>query len=160
MTWLEQWRALASRIDGLIRAGEFLISAFRVNSGDTFSVVRNSFLPELAAITAEIEHLGKIMRAKSLHRPLRHCKGTSRRAGVGVSTKARLTFRRSHPSPLFVLSSSTSSETPRPKGETSRSWHLSISGDFLWWMSTSGQTGRTPSRDTKRPAKGLEQSTS
>lgn len=59
MTWLEQWRALASRIDGLIRAGEFLISAFRVNSGDTFSVVRNSFLPELAAITAEIEHLGK-----------------------------------------------------------------------------------------------------
>lgn len=59
MTWLEQWRALAARIDGLIRAGEFLVSAFRVNSGDSFSVLRNSFLPELAAITTEIERLGK-----------------------------------------------------------------------------------------------------
>jgi len=58
MTWLEQWRALAARIDGLIRAGEFLVSAFRVNSADNFSVLRKSFLPELAAITAEIEHLG------------------------------------------------------------------------------------------------------
>lgn len=59
MTWLEQWRALAARIDGLIRAGEFLASAFTVNSGDVFSVIRKSFLPELAAITLEIERLGK-----------------------------------------------------------------------------------------------------
>lgn len=59
MTWLEQWRDLAARIDGLIRAGEFLVSAFKVNSADAFSVVRKSFLPELVAIIAEIEHLGK-----------------------------------------------------------------------------------------------------
>lgn len=59
MTWLEQWRALAARIDGLIRAGEFLVSAFRVNGADNFSVLRKSFLPELAAITTEIERLGK-----------------------------------------------------------------------------------------------------
>ena len=59
MTWLEQWRALAARIDGLIRAGEFLVSALRVNSSDNFDVVRKTFLPELAAITAEIEDLGK-----------------------------------------------------------------------------------------------------
>jgi hypothetical protein len=58
MTWIEQWRALAARIDGLIRAGEFLLSAFRVNSADNFSVVRKSFLPELAAINNEIETLG------------------------------------------------------------------------------------------------------
>lgn len=59
MTWLEQWRGLAARIDGLIRAGEFLVSAFKVNSADAFSVVRKSLLPELVAIIAEIEHLGK-----------------------------------------------------------------------------------------------------
>lgn len=59
MTWLEQWRDLAARIDGLIRAGEFLVSAFKVNSADAFSVVRKSFLPELVAIIAEIERLGK-----------------------------------------------------------------------------------------------------
>ncbi|MGA6828580.1 hypothetical protein ACO9S2_13325 [Nitrospira sp. NS4] len=59
MTWLEQWRDLAGRIDGLIRSGEFLVSAFRVNSADAFSVVRKSLLPELKAIIAEIDHLGK-----------------------------------------------------------------------------------------------------
>jgi len=60
MTWLEQWRALAARIDGLIRAGEFLTSAFKVNSADVFSVVRKSFFPELTAIAIEIEQLGKV----------------------------------------------------------------------------------------------------
>jgi hypothetical protein len=59
MTWLEQWRNLAARIDGLLRAGEFLISAFKVNSADVYSVVRKSLQPELVAITAEIDHLGK-----------------------------------------------------------------------------------------------------
>ncbi|THI90456.1 MAG: hypothetical protein CAF41_003545 [Nitrospira sp. CG24A] len=59
MTWLEQWRDLAARIDGLIRAGEFLVSAFKVNSADAHAVVRKSFQPELVAIIAEIEHLGK-----------------------------------------------------------------------------------------------------
>jgi len=59
MTWLEQWRDLAARIDGLIRAGEFLVSAFKVNSADAHSVVRKSFQPELVAIIAEIDRLGK-----------------------------------------------------------------------------------------------------
>jgi hypothetical protein len=57
MTWLEQWRDLAARIDGLIRAGEFLVSAFKVNSADAHSVVRKSFQPELVAIIAEIDRL-------------------------------------------------------------------------------------------------------
>lgn len=59
MTWLEQWRDLAARIDGLIRAGEFLVSSFKVNSSDAFEVVRKSFKPELVAIIAEIKHLGE-----------------------------------------------------------------------------------------------------
>jgi hypothetical protein len=58
MHWLEQWRALSARIDGLLGAGEFLISAFQVNSADVFGVVRKSFQPELQAITSEIENLG------------------------------------------------------------------------------------------------------
>ncbi|OQW66208.1 MAG: hypothetical protein BVN29_06970 [Nitrospira sp. ST-bin5] len=58
MTWLDKWRALEARIDGLIRAGEFLALTFQVNSGDAFNVVRNSFLPELVAISAEIKQLG------------------------------------------------------------------------------------------------------
>ena len=60
MTWLEQWRALSARIEGLIRAGEFLVSAFSVNGSDNFEVVRKSFIPELAAVSTEIEQLGKI----------------------------------------------------------------------------------------------------
>jgi hypothetical protein len=60
MSWLEQWRALAARIEGLIRAGEFLVSAFYVNGSDDFEVVRKSFIPELADVSREIEHLGKI----------------------------------------------------------------------------------------------------
>jgi hypothetical protein len=68
MTWLEQWRALAARIDGLIRAGEFLVSAFRVNGADNFDVVRKSFLPELASITAEIEDLGKTYTSELPHK--------------------------------------------------------------------------------------------
>jgi len=58
MTWPEQWRALAARIDGLVRAGEFLVSAFMVNGSDDFEVFRKSFLPELVAINVEIEQLG------------------------------------------------------------------------------------------------------
>jgi hypothetical protein len=59
MAWLQQWHALSARIDGLLRAGEFLLCAFRVNSADNFSVVKKSFLPELIAINNEIESLGK-----------------------------------------------------------------------------------------------------
>ena len=60
MTWLEKWRALEARIDGLIRAGEFLALAFKVNSADNFNVVRKSLLPELVAISTEIKQLGDV----------------------------------------------------------------------------------------------------
>jgi hypothetical protein len=59
MVWLEQWKALAARIEGLIRAGEFLASAFKVHSSDEFQVVNKSFLPELEAISEEITELGQ-----------------------------------------------------------------------------------------------------
>jgi len=57
MTWHERWRALAARIDGLIRAVEFLATAFKVSSADNFRVLPNSFKPELDAITTEIEQM-------------------------------------------------------------------------------------------------------
>ncbi|MBI2538506.1 MAG: hypothetical protein HYW04_01730, partial [Deltaproteobacteria bacterium] len=59
MNWLEQWRALSARIEGLIRAGEFVLSAFKVNSSDTFSIVRKSLIPEFQAILAELETFKK-----------------------------------------------------------------------------------------------------
>jgi hypothetical protein len=55
MIWLEQWRALAGRIEGLIRAGEFLSSAMRTHSADEFSVVRKSLKPELKSVTVELK---------------------------------------------------------------------------------------------------------
>ena len=64
MTWLEQWRNLAARIDGLIRAGEFLASAVNASEtpgippNDNFDCVKDSILPERNAIIAEIKHLG------------------------------------------------------------------------------------------------------
>lgn len=64
MTWLKQWRDLAARIDGLIRAGEFLVSAFRVNSADNFDVLRKSFLPEMKAIIGEIDRLGNTYKSE------------------------------------------------------------------------------------------------
>jgi hypothetical protein len=58
MNWLEQWRALSARIDGLIRAGEFLLAAFQIHKSDVFRVVSKSFQPELQAIIGEIKNLG------------------------------------------------------------------------------------------------------
>jgi hypothetical protein len=55
MNWVEQWRALSARIEGLISAGEFVLSAFKVNSSDVFSVVRKSLVPEFQAILAELQ---------------------------------------------------------------------------------------------------------
>ena len=63
MTWLEQWRDLAARIDGLIRAGEFLASAINamqsdgIRGIDYFDCVKQSILPERDAIIVEIECL-------------------------------------------------------------------------------------------------------
>ncbi len=59
MNWLEQWRALAARIDGLIRAGEFLVAAFQVHTNDEHQAVRKSLSPELNAVTEAISELGQ-----------------------------------------------------------------------------------------------------
>jgi hypothetical protein len=59
VTWLEQWRALSARIDGLVRAGEFLVSAFRVHGNDERQAFRKSLLPEFKAITDAIIALGE-----------------------------------------------------------------------------------------------------
>ncbi len=64
MNWIEQWRALAARIDGLVRAGEFLIGAFKVNSSDSFQVFEKSFWPNLVAIRKEIDQLGNDHQAE------------------------------------------------------------------------------------------------
>lgn len=59
MTWLDHWRALAARIDGIIRAGEFLVMSFNVHNSDNFEVFRKSFLPEFESINIEIKKLGE-----------------------------------------------------------------------------------------------------
>jgi hypothetical protein len=56
---VEEWRALAARIDGLLRAGEFLVSAFRVHGNDERQAFRKSLLPEFKAITDAISELGE-----------------------------------------------------------------------------------------------------
>lgn len=57
MTWLEEWRGLAARIDGLLRAAEFLASTFRVSTADNFSVLTKSLQPALATIIKELDLL-------------------------------------------------------------------------------------------------------
>jgi hypothetical protein len=59
MIWLDRWRPLAARIDGLIRAGEFLALSFNVHSNDTLETFRKSLAPELKAITDEIDQFGR-----------------------------------------------------------------------------------------------------
>jgi hypothetical protein len=56
--WFERWRALSARVDGLIRAGEFLAAAYAVHGADDFRVVERMIMPELEEITREIEQLG------------------------------------------------------------------------------------------------------
>ena len=66
MTYIGQWKNLAARIDGLIRAGEFLASAISAMQSeattgfDYFDCVKDSILPERASIIAEITQLGNI----------------------------------------------------------------------------------------------------
>jgi len=62
MHWLDQWKALAIRIDCLLRAGEYATSAFAVapNSvgGDYFDkIVGGSLKPEVEAIRSELRAL-------------------------------------------------------------------------------------------------------
>lgn len=60
MPWLEQWRALAARIDGLLRAAKFLTSTFKVSTADTLAVVRKSFHLVLTTIIADLGRIASI----------------------------------------------------------------------------------------------------
>jgi hypothetical protein len=54
MFWMDRWRAISARIDGLVSAGDLMASALRVNSSDVYSVVRKSIAPTLQAINADL----------------------------------------------------------------------------------------------------------
>jgi hypothetical protein len=55
MLWLEQWRALATRMEGLLQAAEFFTRQQQGGrASDVRSVVGHSFLPEVIAIQAEL----------------------------------------------------------------------------------------------------------
>lgn len=56
MIWPEQWRKLAARIEGLIKASDLLLETFHVNNSDTDSVVRRAVLPELEQIKASLRN--------------------------------------------------------------------------------------------------------
>jgi hypothetical protein len=57
MPWLETWRAVSARIEGLKRAGELLSSAFSVVNQDPFGVFGRFIMPEIAAIRTELTQL-------------------------------------------------------------------------------------------------------
>jgi hypothetical protein len=57
--WLEQWRALAARIEGLVRSGDFLISAFQVHATDVSQVFHKSLLPEFKDISFALSELAQ-----------------------------------------------------------------------------------------------------
>jgi len=59
MIWIEQWRALAARIDGLVRVGEFLSGAFSVHSTDEFGIFDKYVFRQLEEVNAEIRKLGR-----------------------------------------------------------------------------------------------------
>jgi hypothetical protein len=61
--WLERWRALAARIDGLLHAGKFLVDALKVHSSDVHQTYRKSLLPEFKEISDEISELRKTYEA-------------------------------------------------------------------------------------------------
>jgi|WetSurMetagenome_2_1015567.scaffolds.fasta_scaffold56886_1 hypothetical protein len=57
MHWLDQWRALANRIEGLLRAGDYMMSALEIASYDPYGVIKKSLEPELDAINSELQAL-------------------------------------------------------------------------------------------------------
>ena len=54
MAWLDRWKAVAARIEGVIRSGEYVVSALQRNNDDSFGVVRKWIAPELERITSEL----------------------------------------------------------------------------------------------------------
>jgi hypothetical protein len=62
--WLERWRALAARIDGLLSAATFLVDALKVHTSDVHQTYRKSLLPEFKEISDEISELRKTYEAE------------------------------------------------------------------------------------------------
>jgi hypothetical protein len=54
MNWMQQWRALAARIEGLMQAGQYLVSTFAVVSVDQYAVGRNWILPHFRSIRDDL----------------------------------------------------------------------------------------------------------
>src|SRR5437667_12198531 len=54
MAWQQNWDALATRIERMIRLGEYTANALKVNAGDSFSVVRKRITPEIQHISSEL----------------------------------------------------------------------------------------------------------
>jgi hypothetical protein len=56
MQWLEQWQALSARIERLASAGSLFVTLRGAHSDlDASTVIRDSFMPELEAINAQLE---------------------------------------------------------------------------------------------------------
>jgi len=69
----EQWRALSTRIEGLLRVGDTFTSMYEsAGRNDRFNMIGKVFLPELTAIDAELEQfktaweIGVASRARTL----------------------------------------------------------------------------------------------
>jgi hypothetical protein len=54
MNWLERWRAISARIEGVVAAAGYLVGALRVNSSDTYTITP-ILVDELRAIAAELK---------------------------------------------------------------------------------------------------------
>lgn len=57
MNWVDKWRAISARIDGIMRAGEFYLMSVGAKSSDHHGVVGKSIIPELNAIVYELKEL-------------------------------------------------------------------------------------------------------
>lgn len=60
MSWSEEWRALAARIDGLLCAVELMTAALAVHSRDESNVFKKSLEPALSEIIANLKHLASV----------------------------------------------------------------------------------------------------
>jgi hypothetical protein len=54
MNWCSEWSAIASRIDGLLSAGRFLIGALGINSSDSYGVADKHLAREARAIVGTL----------------------------------------------------------------------------------------------------------
>jgi len=54
MSWPEQWRRLAARIEGLTEASDFMLRTLQTDRSDPGTVVRNTVFPELSRLKDEL----------------------------------------------------------------------------------------------------------